>query len=358
MTQSLKNRNSYLCIKWSLLAYLQMTRNDSYLCRVLIESKQQFIHMLIDLILNYCSMDLSEVQQIKGAALTVVTNICANRPEAVTQVMEKCIENKSFIQDLLLNESSEFVLRQAIQLCVQLTKHFIDCDDNNNYKTSEDWQRRRLTTDLINCLTQLIKNQSIKDKHSFLMICTVLANISFVSNTGLIFIKCQTIVYLLSAHKTNPLFNNDVLIKDQLITILANMGRKHPEEVVACNGLVFVLCALQLRPIVSLQNVSELLTMERIQQKCCVCLARLANDRSIARLIERLNGVQRLVQMIKDAKERNFSDSVLLAAIVCIRKIAQTIGKTIFRHLEALDLIEPKVNETFLLYSEKNETIV
>ena len=303
-------------------------------------------------------MDLSEVQQIKGAALTVITNICANRPEAVAQVMEKCFENKSFIQDLLLNESSEFVLRQSIQLCVQLTKHFIDSDDNNNIKTSEVWQRKRLTTDLINCLTQLIKNQSIRDKHSFLMICTVLANISFVANTNLTFIKCQTIVFLLSALKVNQSFNKEVLIKDQLITILANIGRIHPEEVVACNGLVFVLCALQLRPIVSLQNVTELMTIERIQQKCCVCLARLSNDRSIARLIDRLNGVQRLIQLCKEAKERNFSDTVLLAAIVCIRKIGQTIGKSVFRHLEALDLIEPKVNETFLLYSEKNETIV
>ncbi len=88
ITQSLKDRSSYLTIKWSLLAYLQLTRNDAYLCRVLIESKHQFIHLLIDLILNYCSMDLSEVQQIKGAALTVVTNICANRPEAVDQVMD------------------------------------------------------------------------------------------------------------------------------------------------------------------------------------------------------------------------------------------------------------------------------
>ena len=180
----------------------------------------------------------------------------------------------------------------------------------------------------------------------------------FISDTNQTFIKCQTIAFLLSALKVNQLLNKEVLIKDQLITILANIGRKYPEEVVACNGLVFVLCALQLRPIASLQNVTELLAIERIQQKCCVCLARLSNDRSIARLIERLNGAQRLVQLCKEAKERNFSDTVLLAAIVCVRKICQTIGKTVFRHLEALDLIEPKVNETFCLYSEKNETIV
>ena len=303
-------------------------------------------------------MDLSEVQQIKGAALTVVTNICANRPEAVDQVMEECFENKSFIGDLLLNESSEFVLRQAIQLCVQLTKHFIDSDDNNNYKTSDEWQRKRLITDLINTLTQLIRSQTIGDKHSFLMVCTVLANISFVQNSNQTFIKSQTIVCLLSALKANQSFGKEVLIKDQLITILANVGRKYPEEVVACNGLVFVLCALQSRPIVSLQNVAELLTIERIQQKCCVCLARLSNDKSIARLVDRLNGVQRLVQLCKEAKERNFSDTVLLAAIVCIRKIAQTVGKSVFRQLDAMDLIEPKVNETFCLYSEKNETIV
>jgi len=274
-------------------------------------------------------------------------------------VIDECIQNKSLIEDIVLNESSEFVLKQTIQLIVQLTKHFIDSDDNNNtIKTTCEWQTKSLTADLINCLTQLVRHQPIRDRHLFLMICTVLANISFIYESNQSFIKYKTIVLLLAIVKENKEFGADILIKDQLITILANIGRKYPEEVVACNGLVFVLCALQSRPVLNLQDECQVLAIERIQQKCCVCLARLANDKPVAKLIARLNGVHRLVELCKEAKERNFSDTVLLAAIVCVRKICQTTGKALFRALEALDLIEPKVNETFCLYSERNETIV
>ncbi|XP_054158907.1 protein inscuteable homolog [Oppia nitens] len=380
ITASIKNRNTYLTIEWSLMAYIQLTRDDAYLCRALVESSanqcnQSFVHLLVDLIANYCSYDLQESQQIKAGALTILTNLCVNHTDAIQQVMDECAANKSFIEDIILtNESSadDFVLRQAVQLVVQLTKQFIDdnnsggsgadTDSNNNYsyhKMPVLWHTKHLTSDLINCLTQLVRHQTIADRHLFLLICTALANISFIAETNSVFIKYRTCDLLLAKVRDNSqTFGSDIQIKDQLITILANIGRKLPEKVVECNGLVFVLCALQVRPVGNLHDIPELLAVERIQQKCCVCLSRLANDRTIGRLIARLNGVHRLTELCKLAKERNFSDTVLLAAIVCLRKLSASVDKQLFKQLDATDLIEPKAYQTFLMYSERNETVV
>ena len=55
--------------------------------------------------------------------------------------------------------------------------------------------------------------------------------------------------------------------------------------------------------------------MERMQQKVAAAVARLASNKSCAVLLLRLNAVRRLADMCRDPRERNFSDTVLLAAL-------------------------------------------
>jgi hypothetical protein len=350
ITTALYSKTSHLCLKWSLLAFWQLTQNDAYICRIFIES-QNIIKPLIDTVNNYSSISLIAQQEIKAAALRVLTFLCINK-EAVKQIFDECVSSKCIIS-LVLNESSDIIVREAVGLMVQLTTPFIDSTDKTYNNDVWNLSNRVLINDMVHCLTEVAKttcNQEI-----FLLTCAALANISFMDSDSLV--KNETVTVLVNASRQRINFD-EILLKDQIITLLANIARKYPLEIVSSGGLVFLLCSLQLRPSVSLQKQHELLAIERIQQKVSVALARLGSHKSAAKLIYKLNGVQRLVQLCKDAKERNFSDTVLLACIAALRRIAQSIGKFPFKELECLDLIDLKLQETFVLYTSKNESIV
>lgn len=350
ITKALYKRSSHLCLKWSLLAYWQLTQNDAYICRIFIES-HNIIKPLIDTVNNYSSISLAEQQQIKAASLRVLTFLCINK-EAVKQIFDECVSSKCIIS-LVLNESSDIIVREAVGLMVQLTTPFIDSTDKTYNNDMWNLSAKVVINDLAHCLTEVAKttcNQEI-----FLLTCAALANISFMDSDSLI--KNETLNVLVNASRQRINFN-EILLKDQIITLLANIARKYPLEVVGSGGLVFLLCSLQVRPAVSLQRHHELLAIERIQQKVSVALARLGSHKSVAKLIFKLNGVHRLIHLCKDAKERNFSDTVLLASIAALRRIAQSIGKMPFKQLDCLDLIELKLQETFVLYTSKNESIV
>lgn len=99
-----------------------------------------------------------------------------------------------------------------------------------------------------------------------------------------------------------------------------------------------------------------------------------------------LKGVNRLVRLCKEEKERNHSDGVLVACLVSIqvprtnyskillqifqilfflfcfqaalRKIAANCGTEALKELNAMELVEPRLLDSFLLYSSKQESYV
>ena len=85
---------------------------------------------------------------------------------------------------------------------------------------------------------------------------------------------------------------------------------------------------------------------------------RLCNDPSLASEVVRLDGLTRLVELCKDERARVSSDGVLVSCLAAVRKIAQACGRALFEDLDAAELVEPRLLDSFLIFSSKNESFV
>lgn len=316
------------------------------MCKIFTEDPN-IVKRLINIITNYSSISFNSQQQVKAAALRVLTYLCINE-QALIKIFKESASGKCFIS-YISNETSEIIQQEAVGLMVQITSPFIDCNKN----IYNELNTLNIIDDFVQNLSQIAKTTSSHE--IFLLTSASLANISFKDVESIV--KWNTMEILVNACKVRINFD-EIIIKDQIVTLLANVARKYPLEIVRSGGLVFLLCSLQLRPSSALENNNNLVAIERIQQKTAVALARLGNHKSVAKLIYKLNGINRLIELCKNAKERNFSDTVLMACIAASRRIAQTFGKLPFKEYDALELIDLPFQEAFSLYTSKNESFV
>lgn len=343
---ALNKRNSHLCLKWSLLALWQLTQKDPYMCRLFIES-QNIVKYLLEIATSYANVCQQDVQHIKGAALRVLTYLCTSHA-AIKDILFE-ITNLECLRPLVLGETEECVLKESIGLLVQLTTPCIDIKERTF--NEEVWKAKWLIGEITTCLAEVIK--STANSHIFLAACAAIANVSFMNTEQLV--KRDTLAAIINAIKQNEHFDQ-ILLKDQVVTLLANVSQRHPLEVVSSGGLIFLLNCLHLE---TDDSVEDEQAKSRIQQKVAVALARLGSHRSTAKIIVRLKGVARLVQLCKEPRERNYNNTVLLAAIAALKRISQTIGtKTPFVELDALDLVEQKLQHSFNQYSRFRGVLV
>lgn len=90
---------------------------------------------------------------------------------------------------------------------------------------------------------------------------------------------------------------------------------------------------------------------------CCLCY-RLCNDKRLAEEVVRLEGLGRLVELCKNESARVGSDGVLVACLAAVRKIAAAVGPEKFKNLDATELVEPRLLDSFLIFSSRNESFV
>ena len=383
-----------ICCKWALLALWQLTQNDAYICRIGVQSGC-LIKQLLKLSTVGCGSNpkstLSLDPQLRASALRILTHL-SNNSDAITQMFRA--EPGSNLITLLSFEQSELVLKEAVGLIVQVTMPLIDCKKNmskesSSYSSSEE-EKSSNKSDGTSCNNQdLVKVIPVKvlvkaltnlarvcdSKELFLLVTASLANISFFEKDS--FIENETCNVLLSCVKAKASFNQDIPLKDQIVIILANVASSYPLEVISCGGLVFLLAALEMRPtpVNELTDFNESTyfledeeneevtagewsAIERIQQKVSAAMARLACNKSAASLLVRLNGVGRLVNLCRNASERNYSDTVLLASLAALRGIAAATGITPFKQLQAADLIENSLRDSFFACSSQSESYV
>ncbi|OTF74081.1 inscuteable-like protein, partial [Euroglyphus maynei] len=316
------------------------------MCRLFIEN-QKIINYLLDIVQNYCNVSLNESHQIKAAALRVLTYLSSNR-DAVRQILLEFINNKCLIS-MILNEQEEMIQRETVGFLVQVTTFFIDNNkdkiiNNNNDDEMGSLNSKSLVNELVNGLTDILKTAT--NDQIFLMSCAALANVSFMNTDSLI--RYDTLSVVLNSARQRFESTEQPLLKDQIITLVANMSQKHQLIVVSSGGLIFLIQTLLTVNARNGMERTQMLSIERIQQKIAVALARLGNHKSTAKIIYKLNGVSRLIQLCKEPKERNYSDTVLLASIAALKRIAQSIGRLPFKELNALDLIDSKLQDTFI----------
>ena len=89
-----------------------------------------------------------------------------------------------------------------------------------------------------------------------------------------------------------------------------------------------------------------------------ILVCRLCNDPSRCEELISLKGVEILVNLCKDGNLRNYNDAVLVACLAVLRRVATHCGSNAFDPVEARDLIEPKLVDSFLEYSSKQESYV
>ena len=61
-----------------------------------------------------------------------------------------------------------------------------------------------------------------------------------------------------------------------------------------------------------------------------------------------LRGLDSLVALVKDGSLRNYNDAVLVACLAVLRRVAHHCGHGVFDSLDARDLIDPKLMDSFL----------
>ena len=85
---------------------------------------------------------------------------------------------------------------------------------------------------------------------------------------------------------------------------------------------------------------------------------RLCSDPAVCKELISLRGLDSLVQLVKDGSLRNYNDAVLVACLAVLRRVAHHCGHQVFDSLDARDLIDPKLMDSFLEYSSKQESYV
>ena len=89
--------------------------------------------------------------------------------------------------------------------------------------------------------------------------------------------------------------------------------------------------------------------------------SRLCNDRCSCEELLHLGGVDRLVELCKDPMERNYCDGILISALTALKRLKKNSndGEIILNQLNASDLVQPKLMESFMeCSSSKQESYV
>ena len=356
-----RHDKSVICIKWCLSALLQLTHEDNYICRIFTEY-YPVVKSLINFILLKPNPSIPRIQWVfMGIALRIMSHLCVNS-EAVRQIYtHTAIEQRLII---LLNETNDNVLiSEAIRLLFQITQIFVQykqADDltKEQLYLYEEILNKRVVDSLVECLTRVLSTTNSRE--IFLLTMAVFSHISFYECYP--FIRHRTLNILLQAFENRVTnFVDEIAIKDQTLTFLANVSEKYPVQILESGALVYLINSLKYCQANTLSKEQFDMALERVQIKTATALGNLASDPALAQFILKYNGVSRLVALIKDGKSRNFSVNVLDAAVKALRRIAYCLGPEYLGHqhyIECLDLLKLPVEEIIYRQSTRNELYV
>ncbi|XP_071452946.1 protein inscuteable homolog [Hetaerina americana] len=218
---------------------------------------------------------------------------------------------------------------------------------------------------IVHSLSRLV--EETRSTETLLLAAAALANLTFMEpRTVWPLVECSAASKLLAAVRaTGPRVPASVFLREQAATLIANMAAV-PETRTHLGGsgdgddgstVSALLSFLQVR-LSPLQRVNETAAAERLQQKAAIALSRLCSDPLVAQQVVNLKGVSQIVRLCVDERERNHSDGVLVACLAALRKIAANCGTKVIEELGAMDLVEPRLLDSFLLYSSRQESYV
>ncbi|XP_051545585.1 protein inscuteable homolog isoform X2 [Myxocyprinus asiaticus] len=209
--------------------------------------------------------------------------------------------------------------------------------------------------DIVTALINLCESASCGEV--FLLASAALANITFFDSMACeILLQLNAIHILLDACRDRRRVDTPYS-KDQVVTILANLSvlEQCSSEVLQEKGIEQLLVLLNEKP--SSFSPSESAACERVQQKAVVTLARLSRDPLVAQTAIQHMAVPRLIELCRSPAERNNSDSVLVACLAALRRLAVECPDSI-APTDHQQLIKPRLVDSFLLCSNMEESFV
>ncbi|XP_076304456.1 uncharacterized protein LOC143222211 isoform X2 [Tachypleus tridentatus] len=341
IVEGVEESKKNICVKRSIAALNSLGQTGEHISELI--AKAGGVRALLALCVE------RKWRHLQARIIRALTVICSV-PSAVHQLEEA--GGMDIITDILCEESLSIELRsEAAGLVAQVTAPWMD---------SSGATLRGLTANtekLVHSLTDLAS--SAKTSEVFLLATAALANLSFLDTSTCDWLKkYHSAQVLVSACRHGDVCNS-VFVKDQVATVMVNMAgsSNSREEVVNSGALILLLYFLQARSS-KFHSQAEIAACERVQQKSAIALSRLCTDIETSAKVIQMQGVQRLVRLCKDETERNNSDSVLVACLAALKKIATSCEREEFIKLEATEIVEEKLWDSFQRYSSKHESFV
>uniref|UniRef100_A0A8B9HUG6 INSC spindle orientation adaptor protein n=1 Tax=Astyanax mexicanus TaxID=7994 RepID=A0A8B9HUG6_ASTMX len=295
-------------------------------------------------LLKICRQDC--FNSLYAHALRTVASICCVE-EGINQ-LEK-VDGVLCLADILTDEGcAEAARAEAAAVVAQITSP-------QHTSTQHLASFLESMQDIVTALIKLCESASCGEV--FLLASAALANITFFDSMACeILLQLNAVHILLQACRDRQRIDTPYS-KDQVVTILANLSvlEQSASEVLQENGIERLLLLLGEKP--SSSNPSEGAACERVQQKAAVTLARLSRDPDVAQAAIELQAVPRLIELCHSPAERNSSDSVLVACLAALRRLAAGCPDSIAPS-DHQQLIKPRLVDSFLLCSNMEESFV
>ncbi|KAK2880457.1 protein inscuteable homolog isoform X1 [Channa argus] len=338
LIKQIESSDSVHIIGGAISNLLSLTQDGPQLCSII--AKEGAVVALFKI----CRQD--RFRDLYAHALRTVASICCVE-EGINQLDK--VDGILCLADILTDESSmEAARAEAAAVVAQITSpHHTSTQHLASFLESMQ--------DIVTALIKLCESASCGEV--FLLASAALANITFFDSMACeILLQLNAIHILLQACKDRQRVDTPYS-KDQVVTILANLSvlEQCASEVLQEQGIERLLLLLGEKP--SSSSPSEGAACERVQQKAAVTLARLSRDPDVAHTAIQLKAVPRLIELCRSPTERNNSDSVLVACLAALRRLAAGCPDSI----EAADhqqLIKPRLVDSFLLCSNMEESFV
>ncbi|XP_061466278.1 protein inscuteable homolog [Rhineura floridana] len=191
----------------------------------------------------------------------------------------------------------------------------------------------------------------------FLLASAALANITFFDTIACEMLLQLDAVNILIAACWDKQKVDSPYSRDQVVTILANMSvlDQCASEIIQASGVQVLMEMLFEKP--SSGNSPEVAACERVQQKAAVTLARLSRDPEVAHAAINLSCIPRLIELCRSPVERNNSDSVLVACLAALRRLA-VVSPDGLQESDFQQLVKPRLVDSFLLCTNMEESFV
>ncbi|XP_050727217.1 protein inscuteable homolog isoform X2 [Eriocheir sinensis] len=287
------------------------------------------------------------LRRVRVAALRALATVCCV-VEGIVE-LEKAGGVEVVAEVLCDAECTEEERSEAAGVLAQITSPWVE---NTHRLTALDTH----LAPIVSALTDLAR--WTRSAEIFLLAAAAMANLTFLDGGCVEAMRTAgTARVLLRAAHDNP--NVSIFTKDQIATVLANLAgsKEAAAEVVEGDGVAVLLALLNTRPAPT-HRLPEVATAERVQQKSAIALSRLCREASVARQVAKQGGAERLVQLCKDERERNHSDAVLVACLAALRKMSSSLGEEGLQGIDAAELVEPRLLDSFLIYSSRQESYV